>query len=166
MTNITGSLVNIKENKVSTIQVQWNAIKQYGKTKWLYGVYYGTNINELFSGMLESQNNVIVISFEVYIIYYLSFVLGPKCNTSANIAILNNIESCTSLMIDVGIIGPNGIGPLSKKPFEIITPIDPTVPPKDIRVEQLEHKIKPMIRISWKASCYPIQQSYKVKNYY
>lgn len=52
MTNITGSLVNIKDKKESTIRVQWNAPKQYGKTKWLYGVYYGTNVNDLLNGML------------------------------------------------------------------------------------------------------------------
>lgn len=52
MTNITGSLVNIKDKKESTIQVQWIAPKQLGKSKWLYGVYYGTNTNELLSGML------------------------------------------------------------------------------------------------------------------
>jgi len=52
VTNITGSLVNIKDKKESTIRVQWNAPKQYGKTKWLYGVYYGTNVNDLLNGML------------------------------------------------------------------------------------------------------------------
>lgn len=65
-------------------------------------------------------------------------------------------------MIDVGVIGPYGIGPLSKKPMNIITPFDPTVPPKDIKVEQLEHLLQAMIVISWKASCHPVQQSYKV----
>lgn len=52
VTNITGSLVNIKDKKESTIRVQWNAPKQYGKTKWLYGVYWGTNANDLLNGML------------------------------------------------------------------------------------------------------------------
>lgn len=66
-------------------------------------------------------------------------------------------------MIDVGVIGPNGIGPLSKRPFTIITPFDPTVPPKDIQIELLEHTSEPMILISWKASCHPVQQSYKVR---
>lgn len=65
-------------------------------------------------------------------------------------------------MIDVGVIGPYGIGPLSKKPLSIGTPFDPTVPPKEIKIIQLEHTVKPMITISWKASCYPVQQSYKV----
>lgn len=51
MTNITGSLVNIKDKKESTIQVQWNIPKPLGKTKWLYGVYYGTNTNELLNGI-------------------------------------------------------------------------------------------------------------------
>lgn len=77
-------------------------------------------------------------------------------------AILSNIESCTSLRIDVGVIGPNGIGPLSKSPFDIITPFDPTVPPKDIKIELIEDQSK--IIITWKASCHPsVQQSYKVK---
>jgi hypothetical protein len=52
VTNITSVLVNIKDKKESTIRVQWNAPKQFGKTKWLYGVYYGTNVNDLLSGML------------------------------------------------------------------------------------------------------------------
>lgn len=52
VTNITGFFVNIKDKKESTIQVQWVAPKQLGKSKWLYGVYYGTNTNELLSGML------------------------------------------------------------------------------------------------------------------
>lgn len=65
-------------------------------------------------------------------------------------------------MIDVGIIGPNGIGPLSKRPLDIITPFDPTVPPKDIKIEQLDNTLKAVILISWKASCHPVQQSYKV----
>jgi len=77
-------------------------------------------------------------------------------------AILSNIESCTSLIIDVGIIGPNGVGPVSNRPINIVTPFDPTLPPKDIRIEQLEHSLKPMIAISWKASCHPVQQSYNV----
>jgi len=68
-------------------------------------------------------------------------------------------------MIDVGVIGPNGIGPLSKRPFTIITPFDPTVPPKNIKIEQLEHTSQPMILISWKASCHPVQQSYKVRTF-
>lgn len=75
---------------------------------------------------------------------------------------LSNIESCTSLVIDVGIIGPNGIGPLSKKPLDIITPFDPTVPPRDIKIEEIEDSRNPMIIISWKAACHPVQQSYKV----
>lgn len=66
-------------------------------------------------------------------------------------------------MIDVGIIGPNGIGPLSKRLLDISTPFDPTVPPKDIKIERLEHTLKAMILISWKASCHPVQQSYKVE---
>jgi len=66
-------------------------------------------------------------------------------------------------MIDVGIIGPNGIGPLSKRPLNINTPFDPTVPPKDIKIEQLEHSVKTMILISWKSSCHSVQQSYKVR---
>jgi len=68
-------------------------------------------------------------------------------------------------MIDVGVIGPNGIGPLSKIPSNIKTPFDPTVPPKDIKIEQLEHTNQPMILISWKASCHPVQQSYKVRTF-
>lgn len=68
-------------------------------------------------------------------------------------------------MIDVGIIGPNGIGPLSRKPIDIATPFDPTVPPKDVQIELLEHSLKPMIVISWKASCHSIQQSYKVSKF-
>lgn len=76
---------------------------------------------------------------------------------------MNDIESCTSLTIDVGIIGPNGIGPLSKRPLEITTPFDPTAPPKDIKIELMEHSIKAMIIISWKASCHSVQQSFKVR---
>jgi len=51
VTNITGSLVNIKDKKESTIKVQWIPPKQSLKIKWMYGVYYGTNTNELLSGM-------------------------------------------------------------------------------------------------------------------
>lgn len=69
-------------------------------------------------------------------------------------------------MIDVGIIGTYGIGPLSKRPLDIITPFDPTVPPRDIKIELAEHTDTPMIIISWKASCHPVQQSYKVKIYF
>lgn len=68
-------------------------------------------------------------------------------------------------MIDVGIIGPNGVGPLSKRPLDIITPFDPTVPPKDIKINELEHTLTPKIVISWKASCHPVQQSYKVSKF-
>lgn len=68
-------------------------------------------------------------------------------------------------MIDVGIIGTYGIGPLSKTPLDIITPFDQTVPPKDIKIEPGEHKDYPMIVISWKASCHPVQQSYKVNTF-
>ncbi|XP_050528252.1 sortilin-related receptor-like isoform X2 [Daktulosphaira vitifoliae] len=136
VTNISGSLVSIKDKKESSIKVQWNPPKQMGKTKWIYGVYYGTNTNELLSGY--------------------------KYNTTATLAILSNIESCTSLMVDVGIIGPIGVGPLSKKPLDIVTPFDPTVPPKDIKVEQIKNSLKAMVIISWKASCHPVQQSYRV----
>lgn len=52
VSNITGSLVNIKDKKESTIEIHWSAPKQWAKTKWLYGVYYGTNTNELLSGMV------------------------------------------------------------------------------------------------------------------
>ncbi|XP_050441242.1 sortilin-related receptor-like isoform X2 [Adelges cooleyi] len=136
VTNISGSLVNVKDKKESTIKVQWSPPKQMSKTKWLYGVYFGTNANELMSGY--------------------------KYNTTGTLAILSNIESCTSLMIDVGIIGPLGVGPLSKRPLDIVTPFDPTIPPKAIKVEQLVGSPKPMIVISWRASCHPVQQSYKV----
>lgn len=88
--------------------------------------------------------------------------LGPKYNTSLTSASLSNMASCTSLMIAVGIIGPNGIGPLSMSPTTIVTPFDPTAPPKDIKVEQMEHRVKAMVVISWKASCYSVQQSYIV----
>lgn len=161
VTNITGSLVNIKDKKESTIKLMWNAPKGFGKTKWLYGVYYGTNTNELLSGMLFKS----IDSFKTL---YCNFLLGSKYNTTSTLAILSNIESCTSLMIDVGIIGPNGIGPLSKRPFDIKTPFDPTVPPKDIKIEPMDSEVKAMIVISWKASCHPSpqsQQSYKVNKF-
>lgn len=109
-----------------------------------------------FSVVCQSKN-----TFFLYLLI-LTFFIGPKYNTTETIALLSNIESCTSVTIDVGIIGPNGIGPLSKKPLDIITPYDPTVPPKDIKVEQIEHSTKVMILISWKASCHPVTQSYKV----
>lgn len=56
VTNITGSLVNIKDKKESTIKVQWSPPKESGKRKWLYGVYYGTNPNELLSGMAKNTS--------------------------------------------------------------------------------------------------------------
>lgn len=67
MTNITGSLVNIKDKKESTIRVQWNAPKQYGKTKWLYGVYWGTNANDLLNGMLiQKSYNIIYLNINIH----------------------------------------------------------------------------------------------------
>jgi len=67
VTNITGSLVNIKDKKESTIRVQWNAPKQYGKTKWLYGVYWGTNANDLLNGMLiQKSYNIIYLNINIH----------------------------------------------------------------------------------------------------
>jgi len=74
VTNITGSLVNIKDKKESTIRVQWNAPKQYGKTKWLYGVYYGTNVNDLLNGMLMHKLYNIYLNNNIHTNFFRSKV--------------------------------------------------------------------------------------------
>lgn len=94
--------------------------------KLSFGIYYGTNLEELFD--------------------------LPKHKTQETSILLTNLNECQSYLVGVGIVGPpSGPGPLGKNPRTVETHFSEKKPPKNLSVSFDD--VKHTMDISWEHSC-------------
>lgn len=105
------------------IKLTWMKVSLPGKIT--YGIYYGTNLEELFD--------------------------LPKYTTEETSFVLKELNECQSYLIGIGIVGPVGPGPLGKNPRAIETHFSERKPPKNLSVsfDDTQHTME----ISWEHSC-------------
>lgn len=107
------------------IRISWRKVPQEKSDKLTYGIYYGTNLEELFD--------------------------LPKHKTENDSFLLTQLYECQSYLIGVGIVGPVGPGPLGKNPRAIETHYSERKPPRNLSVafDDAKHTMD----ISWDHSC-------------
>lgn len=106
------------------IRLSWSK-PTLSATKLTYGIYYGTNLEELFD--------------------------LPKHKTEDTSFVLSDLQECQSYLIGVGIIDPVGPGPLGKNPRAIETHFSEKKAPKNLSVSFDD--TKKTMEISWDHSC-------------
>lgn len=107
------------------IRLTWRRATPLKGEKLTYGIYYGIALDDLFD--------------------------LPKHTTQETNYLLKELHECQSYLIAVGIVGPNGPGPLGKNPRAIETPYSHKKPPKNLAVSFDE--TKQTMDISWEHSC-------------
>ena len=109
------------------IRLSWSnpKVPLPASAKIIYGIYYGTNLEDLFD--------------------------VPKHKTEAKSFLLDDLYECQSYLIGVGIIGPIGPGPLRRDPLIVETHFSERKPPKNLSVsfDDARHTME----ISWEHSC-------------
>lgn len=109
------------------VKLSWSkpSVPGIGNQKITYGIYYGTNLEELFD--------------------------LPKHKTEETSYILSDLHECQSYLIGIGIVGPLGPGPLGKNPRAIETHFNEKKPPRNLSVafDDTKHTME----ISWSHSC-------------
>ena len=98
---------------------------EMNENKLEYGVYYGTNLEDLFD--------------------------LPKLKTFDTTILLTKVYECQSYLIGVGIIGPIGPGPLGKNPRSFETLFREQTPPKNLQAKFDENNHSMII--TWDHSC-------------
>jgi sortilin-related receptor len=106
------------------IRISWKSASTPGH-KVTYGVYYGTNLEDLFD--------------------------LPKFKTEETSFLMTQLHECQSYLIGVGIVGPVGPGPLGKNPRPIETHFNEKKPPKNLSVAFDD--VKKTMDVSWEHSC-------------
>lgn len=107
------------------IRISWRRALSERKEKLVYGIYYGTNLEELFD--------------------------LPKHKTEDTSYLLTQLFECQSYLIGVGIVGPVGPGPLGKNPRPIETHYSERKPPRNLSVSFDD--AKGTMDITWEHSC-------------
>lgn len=128
------------------IRISWRRALSERKEKLVYGIYYGTNLEELFD--------------------------LPKHKTEDTSYLLTELFECQSYLIGVGIVGPVGPGPLGKNPRPIETHYSERKPPRNLSVSFDD--AKGTMDITWEHSCslnnkdYPnyIVRSFNSRDFY
>lgn len=119
--------VRLEEQTNEYTLIKWDE-PQGNVRKPVYGIYYGTNMDELYEAF--------------------------KINTTATSYRLTNLQLCESYLVSVGIVGPVGPGPLGRNPLKLDTPYNNTLPPKELTVDITESShLYSEMKIQWKHSC-------------
>lgn len=107
------------------VKLSWSKPAMASNEKLTYGIYFGTNLEELFD--------------------------LPKHKTKETSFVLSDLYECQSYLIGVGIIGPVGPGPLNKNPRAFETHFSDRKAPKNLSVsfDDTKHTME----ISWEHSC-------------
>lgn len=112
----------------TAVKLSWNPLKDIQKrsVKWVYGVYYGFNEDEL--------------------------ILKPQLNTTDCTATVSNLYACETYVFAVGVIAPYGIGPVSHLPAVVKTYENRKAPPKGL-IAEVDKKNDLVINVRWAPSC-------------
>ncbi|KAK7863063.1 hypothetical protein R5R35_006484 [Gryllus longicercus] len=113
-------------NSGSCVHLSWKAPIDNRTTNWTYGIYYSPTLAQLFHGALNYTQN---LNFN-----------------------LTGLASCESYVIDVGVVGPLGAGPLNGRPQNFFTSFDPIAAPRGVTVSQ-DPTNSTLMKLQWKASC-------------
>lgn len=120
--------ISTRNENDDSIRLTWSkpiVLPLSSSAKIVYGIYYGTNLEELFD--------------------------LPKHKTEDTSFVLSDLQECQSYLIGVGIIEPVGPGPLGKNPRVIETHFNERKSPKNLSVS-FDDTRKTM-EISWDHSC-------------
>lgn len=147
--------IRLKEQTQEYSLLEWDE-PQGGFGKLTYGIYYGTNMDQLFEGKTENGNLIDQES-----LCFHSMFIASRVNTTATSYKLTKLRPCESYVVSVGIVGPIGPGPLGRNPLKLDTPYNNTLPPKELTVDisGTSHNSSEMI-IQWKHSCALESSSY------
>ncbi|XP_057669254.1 sortilin-related receptor-like [Diorhabda carinulata] len=128
--------VTLMKDVGTSVKMRWEKPKYLKMLSWLYGIYYGTNHDQLFE--------------------------KPRYTTNIENIIISNLQPCESYIFSIGLVGPVGYGPLSGYIKQITTSGNPKSPPKRLQVEaDGDDPIK--MKISWIPPCSSIQpEFYKI----
>ncbi|KAF6211596.1 hypothetical protein GE061_012109 [Apolygus lucorum] len=122
----------VMNNSQSSILLTWGRPKNTKYTEnWTYGIYYSTNSTDL----LKKAKNV----------------------TTAQSMLIKGLGACEKYMIDVGLVGPLGSGPLTAAPVTVTTGNDPQAPPKRLAAVLDRHN-DTLLDVSWSSSCFNMSE--------
>lgn len=123
----------------TSVKLTWAPPKDR-KASWTYGVYYGLTRDELTE--------------------------RSRLNTTDLSATISKLHACEMYAFSVGVIGPYGVGPISKPVF-VTTFMNARAPPKNLTVVPDEHDPL-VIYVRWSPSCGSAQNvsGYVVSSYW
>jgi hypothetical protein len=129
----------VKEHGTS-VKLSWDPPKDSRKVAWTYGVYYGIEEEELYE--------------------------KPRLETKNLTATVNNLKACEIYTFKIGVVGPYGYGPLSRKQMDISTSMNKKAHPKNFTAKRDESNPL-MMSVRWYPSCPPIGKpiSYVIRVY-
>lgn len=78
-------------------------------------------------------------------------ISGAKFTTTNLSATIKNLAACEEYLLNVGLVGPLGVGPLTT-PLSIVTSYNKNASPKRLSVERHPNDENVMI-VKWKSSC-------------
>uniref|UniRef100_W4VRP1 Sortilin-related receptor n=1 Tax=Corethrella appendiculata TaxID=1370023 RepID=W4VRP1_9DIPT len=120
----------------NSINLHWNEPKIPNVSNLEYGIYYGTNMDELLG--------------------------APKLKTNKTNAKITDFLACEAYLVSVGIVGPLGPGPLGRNPKTVNTLYNEKKPPRNLKVD-INDTSREMI-IQWEHSC-PLQNNVAYPGY-
>lgn len=114
------------------VKLSWRQVKISG-TSYNYGIYYGKSIQEI------SQRRARIL-------------------TNQTQAEAQDLEACENYLFDIGLVSiPGGmpIGPLTERPLQVRTKMNPSSPPKSVQVESrnLTEADYTRIKVTWRSPC-------------
>lgn len=110
----------------TTAKLAWLPPQDARKVDWEYGIYYALNAQDLFETTFITTKQLTIH--------------------------VDDLLPCEQYIFSVGIVGPLGIGPISRDFKIVMTHVSPRAPPKDVIVTQDSSDASSMI-VRWSASC-------------
>lgn len=107
------------------VNLRWKEVKTNSNANILYGVYYGTSMDELFE--------------------------TPRIKTENLSVNITNLRPCESYIFGVGVIGPVGPGPLGRRLTTIETKYNEKKAPKNLDI--VIDNVKQDMTITWEHTC-------------
>ncbi|XP_063217852.1 sortilin-related receptor-like [Bacillus rossius redtenbacheri] len=119
--------VTLDTSHRTIVNLRWDAAKSSAyKQQWLYGIYYGLRTEDLYK--------------------------KPLYTTSDLSTVVNVLQACEDYLFAVGVVGPLGVGPISKNPPHMITEFNDKAPPKSVVMGPYLHN-ETRMWVNWTSSC-------------
>lgn len=144
-----------KESETDIVVLHWNKPKLVQKVSEdiIYGVYYGTSVDELRESEWLSFGcrRISVSNLFIIIIPFAE----PRIVTTNTTVRITDLLQCESYYVSVGIVGPIGPGPLARSPKRLETHYNSKKPPRNLNAVVNDHH---EMVISWQNSCPFVQE--------